>query len=277
MSTKNLTLAGKRIAVTGAGRGIGLATAKELARRGASVVIGDLDLATATAAASAVGDDAQGFALDVSDPVSFAAFVADATKDGPLDALINNAGIMPIGPFLEQSVEVYRRAVEVNVLGNIHGMHVALPAMLERGTGHIINVASTAGKAPVPGGTTYCGTKAAVVALTETARVEYAGTGVSFTCVMPHFTNTELIAGTHGTKLIPIAEPEDVARAIADAVEKPRPDVYVPKVLGAILSTQPLLTRGLRDYINRKLGAYDTFLDFDAKARAGYANRISGK
>ena len=269
------TLHGLRIAITGGARGIGLATAKELHTRGGTVVIGDLDLDLATRAAGEVGSGALGLALDVSDHASYAAFVADATKDGSLDVLINNAGIMPIGPFLEQSVGLYRRAVEVNVLGTIHGMHAALPAMLERGAGHIINVASTAGKAPVPGGTTYCATKAAVVALTETARVEYAGQGISFTCVMPHFTNTELIAGTHATKLIPVVEPEDVAMAIADAIEKPRCDVYVPKVIGTILSTQPLLSRRVRDYINRKLGAYDTFLDFDPQARNAYSQRIN--
>ena len=278
MSTdRESTLEGRRVAITGGGRGIGLATAKELHRRGATVVIGDLDIATAEAGAAAVGPEARGYALDVSNHASFADFIVSATAEGPLDVLINNAGIMPIGPFLEHPADLYRRAVEVNVLGCINGMHLALPAMLARGTGHIINVASTAGKAPVPGGTTYCATKSAVVAMTETARIEYARTGVSFTCVMPHFTNTELIAGTRATKLVPVAEPEDVAAAICNAIEKPRPDVYVPKMIGTILRTQPLLGRRTRDLINRRLGAYDTFLKFDAEARSGYSDRIGGR
>lgn len=268
------SLRGRRIAITGAGRGIGLATARALYQRGATIVIGDLDNESAAAAAGLVGPGTEAYPVDVSDYESFAAFHKEATADAPLDVLINNAGIMPIGRFLDQSADRHRRAVEINVMGCINGMHLALPAMVERGSGHIINIASSAGKTPVPGGLTYCGTKAAVIALTETARVEYADTGVQFTCVMPSFTNTELIAGTAGLKFIPTAQPEDVAQAIVDAVARPTADVFVPKVIGPILRTQPLIGRRLRDAINTQLGAYSTFLDFDPKARAEYQHRI---
>jgi NADP-dependent 3-hydroxy acid dehydrogenase YdfG len=268
------TLNGLRIAITGGARGIGLATAKELYAQGASVVIGDLDVDLVTQSASEIGAGVLGLALDVSDHASYAAFLKAATADGPIDVLVNNAGVMPIGHFVEQSPETLRRALEVNVLGCLHGMSLALPPMLDRGAGHIINVASTAGKSPVPGGVAYCATKSAVVALTETARVEHRGTGVAFTCVMPHFTNTELIAGTRATKLIPVVEPEDVGRAIADAVASKPKDVYVPKVVGAILRTQPLFGRRLRDTVNSRLGAYDTFLTFDRDERAAYDDRV---
>ncbi|MUL77794.1 SDR family oxidoreductase [Mycolicibacterium sp. CBMA 226] len=268
------SLRGRRIAITGAGRGIGLATAIALHGRGATVIIGDLDLDSATAAATTVGPGTEAYPLDVSDYESFAAFHKEATAHAPLDVLINNAGIMPIGRFLAQPADRHRRAVEINVMGCINGMHLALPAMVERGRGHVINIASSAGKTPVPGGLTYCGTKAAVIALTETARVEYAGTGVQFTCVMPSFTNTELIAGTSGLKFIPTAQPDDVAEAIVAAVMRPTADVFVPKIIGPILRTQPLIGRRLRDAINTQLGAYNTFLDFDPKARAEYQHRI---
>ncbi|MFL6089160.1 MAG: SDR family oxidoreductase [Aeromicrobium sp.] len=269
------SLHGRRIAITGGARGIGLATARELAGRGATVVLGDLDATLAEAAAAQLGNGAVGLVVDVSDHASFAEFIEAASSDAPLDVLVNNAGIMPIGPFLEQSPGTLRRTMEVNVLGCLHGMNLALPAMVERGSGHILNVASTAGKTPVPGGVAYCGSKSAVVAMTETARVEFAGTGVDFTCVMPHFTNTELISGTNATKLIPVVEPEDVATAIADAVERRRKDVFVPKVIGPILQTQPLLGRRLRDTMSRRLGAYDTFLHFDKTKRSGYDDRVS--
>ncbi len=160
------SLRGRRIAITGAGRGIGLATARALYQRGATIVIGDLDNESAAAAVDIVGPGTESFPVDVSDYESFAAFHKEATADAPLDVLINNAGIMPIGRFLDQSADRHRRAVEINVLGCINGMHLALPAMVERGSGHIINIASSAGKTPVPGGLTYCGTKAAVIALT---------------------------------------------------------------------------------------------------------------
>lgn len=277
MSTHNRhrNLSRKVIAITGAGRGIGLATAHEAIQRGATVVLGDIDERTVVESASELGPAAHPTGVDVADPQSFAEFIATAEAVGPLTTLVNNAGIMPIGHFLDADLAVYRRAVEINVLGCINGTHAALPAMLERGNGHIVNVASTAGKAPVPGGATYCATKAAVLAFTETTRVEFARSGVEFTCVMPHFTNTELIAGTSGTKGIPVVEPGDVANAICNAIAHPKPDVYVPKAIGPILGAQPLLGRKVRDAINRKLGAYNAFLDIDADARSGYADRIS--
>lgn len=270
--TRNLT--GRTVVITGAARGIGYATAQELRRRGAQVVIGDVDLTAAQTAAETIG--ATGLHVDVAEERSFTAFIKAAEAElGAIDVLINNAGIMPIGPFLELPASLHRRAVEINVLGCLNGMRVALPAMLARGHGHIVNVASTAGKAPIPGGASYCATKAAVLALTETLRVEYAGQGVDFTAVMPNFTNTELIAGTRGMKFVPTVEPTDVATAIANAVARPRADVYVPEMVGPMLRGQSLLGRSIRDWVNRKLGAYDAFLDPDPAARAGYDSRIA--
>ncbi|HEY3190943.1 MAG TPA: SDR family oxidoreductase [Solirubrobacteraceae bacterium] len=275
--TSASTLEGRVVAITGGARGIGLATARALHARGARVAIGDLDGDAAAAAAAALGDGVPGLALDVSDPDSFARFVEAVERDlGPLDVLVNNAGIMPIGPFLDETHATARRVMEVNVLGCITGMKLALPGMLGRGRGHVLNVASVAGKAPAPGGATYCASKAAIVMLTETARVEYAGRGVSFTCVMPSFTATELIAGTKGTRFVPTAQPHDVAEAIAQAVEQPRPDVYVPASVGRIVRFNQLAGRRLRDSIARRLGADRTFLEVDQTARAAYDDRIRG-
>ncbi len=263
------------IAITGGARGIGLATARAMQRAGARVAIGDVDRAAAMSAAAAIAADVLAAELDVSDEASFRAFLGQVEAElGPIDVLVNNAGIMPIGPFLEESVETARRVLEINLLGCLIGMKAALPAMLARGSGQVINVASAAGKAPVPGGLSYGASKAAVVSATETARVEFAGRGVSFTCVMPSFTNTELIAGTRGTRFVRTVEPEDVAEAIVAAVEDPRPDVYVPGAVGAILKLTPLLGRRVRDTINRGLKADRTFLEIDQDARAAYDRRI---
>jgi short-subunit dehydrogenase len=188
--------------------------------------------------------------------------------------LINNAGIMPIGPFLQESAATAKRVFDIDVLGVMTGMRLALPGMLDRRRGHIVNVASIAGKAPVPGGISYAAAKAAVVSLTESARVEFAGQGIDFTCVMPSFTATELIAGTKGTKFVPTVKPQDVAGAIAAAVAKPAYDVFVPSSVGVIAKTSPFLGRKLRDKINHALGADRTFLDIDQGARAAYDARI---
>ena len=265
------------VAITGGARGIGLATARALHEAGAQVAIGDVDAVAVAKAGDEIGGDVVTARLDVTDRASFEAFIALAEQElGPLEVLINNAGIMPIGPFLDESDASAQRALSVNVSGVLLGCKIALPGMLERGRGHIVNVASSAGKAPTPGGVTYCATKAAIVMLTEAARVEHAGRGVEFTCVMPSFTATELIAGTKGTRFVPTVQPEDVAGAIVDVIRKPRPDVYVPRAVGIILRFQSLVGRRVRDRLARALGADRAFLDIDQSARADYTARIGG-
>lgn len=270
-------LQGRVIAITGGARGIGLAVAQDLHAQGASVVIGDIDAELVTKEAAALGMDVLGLELDVTDEKSFAGFIgAVEARYGTLDVLVNNAGIMPIGAFLDESAGLASRALEINVGGALIGMKSALPGMVRRGRGHIVNMASIAGKSPVPGGLTYAATKAAVVSMTESARVEFGGHGIKFTCVMPSFTNTDLIKGTKGTKGIKTVEPEDVAKAIRKALIKPRPDVFVPGVLGPIAFTQPLMGRRLRDRVNHLLGADRVFLEVDETARKTYADRIGG-
>ena len=191
---------GKTIAITGAARGIGYATAKALLARGARVVIGDRDVALQE---SAVADltklgQVSGYPLDVTDRESFATFLDKARTDGGghIDVLINNAGVMPIGPFLEQSEQAIRSSIEVNLYGVITGCQLVLPDMVARRSGHIINIASLAGLIPVPGQVVYAGAKFGVVGLSAALADEFAPQGVDVSVLMPTFTNTELISGT---------------------------------------------------------------------------------
>jgi NAD(P)-dependent dehydrogenase (short-subunit alcohol dehydrogenase family) len=138
------------VAITGAARGIGLATAQALVARGARVAIGDLDGAAAEAAAADLPGEAAGFELDVTDEASFASFLDSAAdRLGPLDVLVNNAGIMFVGPLEDAGYRGASKVIDVNVKGVITGMHLAIPR-LRRG-GHIVNVVSSSAWIAPPG------------------------------------------------------------------------------------------------------------------------------
>ena len=187
------SLAGQVVAITGAARGIGRATAAALIAEGARVAIGDIDAALAEQTASELGGGTVGLPLDVTDRASFAAFLDQIeARLGPLDVLINNAGIMPIGPFIEESDATARRMVDINVHGVIFGSKLALERFVPRGRGHLVQLASAAGKAGFPGGATYCATKpggrcaARASGWSVTPRRWTAGCATRWTCSPRH-------------------------------------------------------------------------------------------
>ena len=275
MMTNSSKLTMKTIAITGGARGIGYETAKELTRRGHQVAIGDIDEAFAKKSAAELGLNVVS-RLDVTDPHSFGEFLDLVERElGPIDVLINNAGIMPTGHTHEEEDAVTRRQVEINVLGVIFGTKLALKRMLPRQSGHIINTASLAGELPVPGLATYCGTKFAVIGFTEAARQEYRKTGVQLSTVRPTFTNTELVSGTAGAKGLRNAEPEEIARATADLIEKPRPFVRVTRLAGGMVAAMKFVPRRIAAGLGSALGTDSVFLDdVDMNARRAYLDRI---
>ena len=243
MAKQRRSLSGKVVAITGGARGIGKATATALVRKGCRVAIGDLDLALAEQTAAELGGGTIALALDVTDRGSFAAFLDEAERQlGPLDVVVNNAGIMPVTPFVEESVESIRRQLDINVYGVITGMQLAIERMRPRGSGHIVNLASQAGKGGFPGIATYSATKHAVVGVSEAVRAELRDSGVEIACVMPTVVNTELTSGV-GQKMIKPVEAADVANEIVDALEVPRFDVWVPRANGALFKIVALLPR----------------------------------
>ena len=271
------TIHGRTIAITGAARGIGFATAKALLARGARVVIGDREVAlqeSAVAQLSALGQ-VSGYPLDVTDRDSFATFLNKARTDGNghIDALINNAGVMPVGPFLEQSEQSIRSAIEVNFYGVLTGCQLVLPEMAARRSGHIVNIASMAGMLALPGQIVYAGTKFAVVGLTTAMADEFAPQGVDVSCVMPTFTNTELLTGTHTSSAQKPVEPEDIAAAVIKVLEKPTTLVSVPPALRFVSAITPTLAPKARRWLSHKMGNDTVFLDFDRTARDGYERR----
>jgi len=268
---------GKVIVITGGARGIGLATATALHNLGARVAIGDIDEVRVKESGAALGLDVYG-KLDVTDPHSFADFLDEVERRlGPIDVLINNAGIMPLGRIVDEPDAVTRRILDINVYGVIVGTKLAAQRMVPRGCGHVINVASLAGETYIAGAATYCASKHAVIGFTDAVRIEYRRTGVKFSVVMPTFVNTELIAGTSGATGIKNAEPADIADAIVDLVARPKPRVRVTRLAGAIIASQKFLPRALAEGINRLLGGEHVFTDdVDVATRRAYEARARG-
>ena len=278
MAKQPRDLTGQVAAITGGARGIGRETARSLLREGMRVAIGDLDVAAAQAAAAELGtpDRIRAYALNVTDRASFAAFLEGAERDlGPLDVLVNNAGIMQLGSFLDEDDATTRRQIDINVNGVLYGMKLALPGFVARGRGHLVNIASSAGKGGFPGGATYCGTKHFVVGVSEAVRAELRDTPVEVSCVMPVVVKTELSAGLQETRGIRHITPQDVAEAIVDALKVPRFDVYVPRNVAAINAVMGLMPRRGRDAIGRVLKADKVLAQRDDVARRAYELRAA--
>lgn len=269
-------LTGRVVAITGGARGLGLAMAESIAARGAHVALGDLDVELAAEEAAKLPGGAVGLALDVTDPSSFKRFLEEVEQRlGPIDVLINNAGIMVVESFLEEPESLTRRQMEINVHGVITGMRLAIPGMQRRRTGHVLNIASAAGKVGIAGEAVYVATKHAVVGLSEAVRNELRGSGVELSVVMPGLANTELASGMSAGRGVKLVEPAEVAAAVVDALERPRFQVYVPSSLGPLFQIAGLLPQAGRDFLNRLFQTDQIATKVDKTARATYAARAS--
>lgn len=226
-----MTIQAKIVAITGASSGIGEATARELAKRGATVVVGARRtdrLEKLVAELRAQGATAEFAALDVTSRDSVEDFVRFARERfGKLDAIVNNAGVMPLSPLEALKVDEWDRMIDVNVKGVLYGIAAVLPVFKQQGYGHVINTSSIAAYRAMPTGAVYCATKAAVNFITEGLRQE--NPYVRTTIVAPGVTESELAHTiTHDATAKFIEEyrktiiPADaIARAVAFAIEQP--------------------------------------------------------
>src|ERR1700758_3176936 len=270
------SLAGRVVAVTGGARGIGRATASALIAQGARVAIGDIDAPLAEQTASELGSGTVGLGLDVTDRSSFESFLGQVEQRmGQLDVLVNNAGIMTIGPFVAETDATADRMIDVNLKGVIIGSKLALQRFLPRGRGHWVNVASVAGKGGFPGGATYCATKHAVVGLSEAIRAEVRKTDIDVSIVMPVVVNTELGSGLHRTRGVKVVEPEDVANAIVKALQTGRVNVFVPANMEVVFRLMHLVPRSVADFITKVLKGDQVLVNPDQMLRAAYVQRTS--
>ncbi|WP_328841208.1 SDR family oxidoreductase [Streptomyces europaeiscabiei] len=270
-------LTGRVIAVTGAVSGIGRAVAARLAAAGAAVAIGDLDAELARETAGAIGarpgGRLLGLSLDVTDTLSFDDFLRTVeTRLGPIDVLINNAGIMWVGPFEEEPEEAALRQFDVNVHGVLRGMKLVIPRMRKRGRGHVVNIASAASKVAPAGEATYAATKHALHGYSTAVRAELRGTGVHVSLVMPGVVETELAVGT-ATGPTRRLTTDQVADAVLDVVLRPRFEVFVPRRIAALTRLAALLPGRARDALHHLLVPDQLAALSDRSVRAAYEQR----
>ena len=186
----------KVVLITGATSGIGRALGEELCRRGAHVVFAGrrVELAEATVAGLArAGGHAESLRLDVTDAVAVQRAIDDVCqRNGRLDILFNNAGISILGEVLDLQLEHWRRVIDVNLMGIVHGIHAAYPVMVRQKSGQIVNIASLAGLVGYPTNTPYAAVKAAIVTLSHCLKVEAEGLGIKINVVCPGYVETEI-------------------------------------------------------------------------------------
>lgn len=279
MSAAPVDVVNKVVVITGGGQGVGRCTAELLARHGARVAIGDIDAELVARTAAELGID--GYPVDVTSVSGFVAFLDAVEADlGPVDVLINNAGIMPLNHVEDEDEAAARRIIEVNLLAVIAGTKEAIRRMQRSGTrGHVVNISSAAGRLPVAGAATYTASKHGVSGFSNSVSVELAARGIPIevTALHPAIVRTELAIGFNAEKGPARAiTPQSVADGVLQVLRHPQADAYVPVSLGVSVRTGGLIPRRLGRWLNRVLGGERAALDAMADPRrVTYEQRVA--
>jgi NADP-dependent 3-hydroxy acid dehydrogenase YdfG len=267
-----MKLAGKTVVVTGAGSGIGRATALAFAREGARIAACDVDQPRLDALASELGARALVVQkVDVADRAQMSAFaeaVHAASPAGAADIVVNNAGVAVGGTFLDTSLDDWDWLLGINLRGVVHGCHFFVPKMAQRRTGHVINIASILGIYPAPNVTAYVASKFAVLGFSQSLRAELAP-HVGVTAICPGLIATAIVAdgrmagaiGSRKSRLMETfkkgAAPDRVAEAILDAVRENPAVRTVGRdawALHQLINLAPKATQRIATTLQRRLG-----------------------
>ncbi len=241
-------LRGKRVLITGASRGIGLAMARSFAGEGAEVILTDIseELNEAQSKLSAEGHRCHAHRLDVTDHAAARALRDQLDREGgPINVLVNNAGVVFGGPFLDIPLEKHLLTYRVNIEAVVAMTHIFLPHLIASVDAHLVNIASASGLIGLPRGSTYASSKWAVIGFSESIRQELAqhgGRHVGVTTVCPSFVSTGMFAGARAPLLTPFLTAETVAAKTLAAVKRNQPFVLEPwlvKITPALMSTLP--------------------------------------
>ncbi len=273
-SREQPSLSDARVLITGGARGIGAATAAAFAARGARVWIGDVDEDSCRRTAEELA--IEGLHLDVTSLASWRNVIAHITvHDGPLDILVNNAGVMPLGPLEDEAEHIRDLILDVNVRGVLNGMQAVVGGMVDRGTGHIVNVASMAGLIPIPGMVTYNASKFAVLGASLAARREYAGTGVAVSAILPSAVRTELSSGARLGRGMPTVDAQDVAAAILEVVGSRVARRSVPRWVAPAWDARTFVPERVQNAVRRVLDDRRALTSIDAVGRGAYIERVN--
>jgi len=255
-------LEGKRVLITGGAQGIGFEMAIKFAERGAEIVLADIDegkLVEAKAKLEERGITAWGFRVDVTNPASIASLRAQINAEaGPIDVLVNNAGVVFGGPFTKTSLDDHFKTYQVNVLGLIAMTHAFLDDLVARPEAHLVHIASASGFIGLPYGSTYASSKWAVIGFGESIRAELNLQGhehVHHTIVCPSYIGTGMFEGAEAPKATQILEPEYLAEKVVRAVERNKLHVLEPFMVKLTPLIRDLLPTALYDRMSHLFGA----------------------
>lgn len=255
-------LEGKRVLITGGAQGIGFEMAIKFAERGADVVLADINeqkLAEARASLEKRSIVVAGFQVDVTNPASIAAMRARiAAEVGPIDVLVNNAGVVFGGPFTKIALDDHIKTYEVNVLGLVAMTHAFLDDLVARPEAHLVHIASASGFIGLPYGSTYASSKWAVIGFGESIRAELQVQGhdhVHHTIVCPSYIGTGMFEGAEAPKATAILEPEFLAEKVVQAVERNKVHVLEPFMVKLTPLLRDLLPTALYDKMSHLFGA----------------------
>ncbi|MDH3525395.1 MAG: SDR family NAD(P)-dependent oxidoreductase [Acidobacteriota bacterium] len=253
--------ASRRVLITGAGGGIGRALAGAFAHGGWEVVLTDVDESALEAARDALAADGaacHAFPLDVTDPESiFAARAAVHERVGRIGALVNNAGTVHGGPFLDVPLELHRRVYRINVEGTVAVTHAFLPEILDAREGCLVFIASASGFIGLPNGSTYASSKWATIGFAESIRAELRHQGhchVHVTTVCPSYVDTGLFAGVSPPRSTKLLDPAELAAEILEAVVKKKVWLLTPATVKLTPLLRSLLPTRISDRVATALG-----------------------